>query len=238
MFFLGFILYGTLCASWTWVTISFPMWKVFHCNALKYFSYHFSFSSSSGVPIIQMLVPLMLSQKSLFPFILFFFFILLCFSFSTILFSSTLLHSSSSFILPLVPSKQLLISVIVLFTVDCLFFNSSMPLLNIACIFSIRASSLSVPPFLDFRSSLLSLLWILFEADCLFLHLFGFVSFYHIFSAGCHSVFSYCLIYCVWYLLSAGQKFIIALHCLVCSPWVGWTSALWRFPSWGDLWVW
>ena len=25
VFFLGFILYGTLCASWNWVTISFPM---------------------------------------------------------------------------------------------------------------------------------------------------------------------------------------------------------------------
>ena len=29
VFFLGFILLGTLCASWTWLTISFPMFKKF-----------------------------------------------------------------------------------------------------------------------------------------------------------------------------------------------------------------
>ena len=29
LFLLGFILYGTLCASWTWLTISFPFWGNF-----------------------------------------------------------------------------------------------------------------------------------------------------------------------------------------------------------------
>ena len=159
MFFLGYILYGTLCAFWTWVTISFPKWKVFYYNPLKYVPFLFLLffwgPYNSYVGALNVIPEVLISFYS-------FFFIFLCFSFSTILFSSTLLHSSSSFILPLVPSKVLLILVIVLFTVDCLFFNSSMPLLNISCIFSIHASSLSVPPFLDFRSSLLSLLWILF----------------------------------------------------------------------------
>ena len=43
MFLLGFILYGTLCASWTWLTISFPIlgkfstcltW-VLHCSVYQ-----------------------------------------------------------------------------------------------------------------------------------------------------------------------------------------------------------
>ena len=29
VFLLGFILYGTLCASWTWLAILFPMWGEF-----------------------------------------------------------------------------------------------------------------------------------------------------------------------------------------------------------------
>ena len=135
----------------------------FYYNPLKYFLISFLFllffwsPYNSNVGALNVIPEVLISFYS-------FFFLLLCFSFSTILFSSTLLHSSSSFILPLVPSKILLISVNVMFTADCLFFNSSMPLLNISCIFLIHASSLSVPPlyFLDFRSSLLSLLWILF----------------------------------------------------------------------------
>ena len=50
MFFLGFILYGTLCASWIWMTISFSILGKFStiiCS--KIFSYHFFFSSSSGL---------------------------------------------------------------------------------------------------------------------------------------------------------------------------------------------
>ena len=66
MFLLGFILYGTLCASWTWLTISFSMLEKFsNYNLSKIFSCPFFSSSSSGTPIIQMLVHLILCQRSL-----------------------------------------------------------------------------------------------------------------------------------------------------------------------------
>ena len=66
VFLLGFILYGTLCASWTWLTISFSeLWKFSTIISSKIFSYpFFSSSSSSGTPIIQILVHLILSQRS------------------------------------------------------------------------------------------------------------------------------------------------------------------------------
>ena len=53
MFLLGFILYGTLHAPWTRVTISFSMSGKFSTIiSSKVFSYPFFFSSSSGTPII------------------------------------------------------------------------------------------------------------------------------------------------------------------------------------------
>ena len=49
MFLLGFTLYGTLGASWTWLTISFSMLGKFSTIiSSKMFSYPFFFSSSSG----------------------------------------------------------------------------------------------------------------------------------------------------------------------------------------------
>ena len=63
VFLLGFILYGTLCASWTWLTISFSMLGKFSIIiSSKIFSYPFFFFSS-GTPIIQILVHLILSQR-------------------------------------------------------------------------------------------------------------------------------------------------------------------------------
>ena len=97
MFLLGFILYGTLCASWTWLTISFSVLGRFSIIiSSKIFSYAFFFSSYSETLIIQMLVNLILSQRSLrlssVPFILF---SLFCSS----EFIATILSSSSLIVL-------------------------------------------------------------------------------------------------------------------------------------------
>ena len=59
---------------------------------------------------------------------------------STILSSSSLIHSSASDILLLIPSRVFLISVTVLFVSVCLFFNYSRSLLIDSCIFSILFS--------------------------------------------------------------------------------------------------
>ena len=54
VFFLGLILHGTLCASWTWLTIYFSMLGKFSTIiSSKFFSYPFFFSSSSGTPIFE-----------------------------------------------------------------------------------------------------------------------------------------------------------------------------------------
>ena len=49
VFLIGFILYGTHCASWTWVAISFPMLgKFLTIISSNIFSGPFSLSSPSG----------------------------------------------------------------------------------------------------------------------------------------------------------------------------------------------
>ena len=66
MFLLGFILYRTLCTSWTCLTISFSMLGKFSTIiSSKIVSYTCFFSSSSVTPIIQMLVHFILCQRSL-----------------------------------------------------------------------------------------------------------------------------------------------------------------------------
>ena len=111
MFLLGFILYGTLCASWTWLTISFStLGKLSTIISSKIVSYPFFCSSSSGTTIIQMLVHLILSQRSL-KLSSVLFILLTLFSSSevifTILSSSSLIRSSASDILLLIPSRVL-----------------------------------------------------------------------------------------------------------------------------------
>ena len=63
---LGFILFGTLWVSWTWVAISFPILGKFSAIiSSSSFSWPFFLSSSSGTPMIWMLGLFKLSQRSL-----------------------------------------------------------------------------------------------------------------------------------------------------------------------------
>ena len=55
MFLLVFILFGTLCASWTWYFL-FHLGKISTIISSKIFSYPLFYSSSSGTLIIRMLV--------------------------------------------------------------------------------------------------------------------------------------------------------------------------------------
>ena len=66
VFHLGFILFGTLWVSWTWMAISFPILGKFSAIiSSSNFSWPFFLSSSSGTPIIWMLGSFTLSQRSL-----------------------------------------------------------------------------------------------------------------------------------------------------------------------------
>ena len=66
VFHLGFILFGTLWVSWTWVIISFCILGKFSTIiSLSSFSCPFFLSSSSGTHMIRMLGHFTLSQRSL-----------------------------------------------------------------------------------------------------------------------------------------------------------------------------
>ena len=61
---LVFMLYGTLCPSWTWEAISFSMLGKFPTIvSSNIFSGPFSLSSPSGTPIMRMLLHLMRSRS-------------------------------------------------------------------------------------------------------------------------------------------------------------------------------
>ena len=130
LFLLGFILPGTLCASYTWLTISFPMFEELSVISSNIFSGPFSLSSS-GTPKIWRLVCLMLLQRSL---------RLSSFFFSFFFLYSVLWQWFPPFCLPgylsILLQLLLLIASSVLFICSFLFFSSSMSLVNI-CIFSI-----------------------------------------------------------------------------------------------------
>jgi len=121
----------------------FHVGEIFNYNLFKNFLISFLFLSSSGTPIIRMLVCLIFSQRSLrLCSVLFILFTLFCSSkvFFTILSSSSLIHSYASDTVLLIPSRVFVISVIVLFVSACVFFNSSRSLLIDSCIYSILFS--------------------------------------------------------------------------------------------------
>ena len=132
---------------------------------------------------------------------------------STVLSSSSLIH----FLCQLFCNWFLLVyfSFQLLYYSSLFVLSSSRSPLIISCIFLICASIL----FWDLGSSLLSLLWILFQVDCLSpLQLVIFVGFYLVPSFATYfSVISFCLIYCVCDLLSTGCRIIVPLASGVCS---------------------
>src|SRR5574341_1022557 len=121
VFHLGFILFGTLWVSWTWVIISFTILGKFSTIiSSSIFSWSFFLSSSSGTLMIRMLWCLILSWMSLrlssFLLIRFSFFLSDSFI-STILSSTSLILSSASVILLFVASRVFFISFIALFII-------------------------------------------------------------------------------------------------------------------------
>jgi len=107
--------------SWTWLYFLSHAGEVFTIISPEIFSVPFCFSSSSGTPIIRMLVWLKLSKRSLRLSLILFILLLFCSSriISIILSSSLLIYSSASVNLLLIPSRVFLISVTELFI--CLF---------------------------------------------------------------------------------------------------------------------
>ena len=116
--------------------------EIFNSNLFKKFLIPFLFlyffwdAYNSNVGVFD--IVLEVSETSQF----FSFFTIFCSSevSSTILSPSSLIHSSASDILLLIPSRVFLILVIVLFVSVCLFFNSSRSLLIHSCISSILFS--------------------------------------------------------------------------------------------------
>ena len=144
MFLLGSVLYGTLSFLDLIDYFLSHVRDIFNYNLFKDFLICLFFSfSSAGTPIIQLLVRLLMSQRSLrLSSVLFILFTLLCSSevISIILSYRSLVHSSISDILLLIASRLFFISAIVLFVSVYFFFNSSKSLLIDSCIFFILFS--------------------------------------------------------------------------------------------------
>ena len=159
----------------------------------------------------------MLSQRSLrLSSILFILFSLFCSTvvISTVLSSRSIIHFSASVILLLIPSREFLISFIVLFIIYCLLFSSCRSLLNVSCIFSFLFPRLRILFTIITLNSFSGRLPISSS-------FFALVGFYLApSSASYFSVFSFCLTYCVCGLLFAGCGFIVPVEFGVCPQWV------------------
>ena len=216
VFQLGFILFGTLWVSWTWVAISFPILGKFSAViSSSILSSPFFLSSSSGTPMIQMLVCLTCSSGLWGCSFYYFFFFPLCFIYFH---HSVFHHTLSSLLLQLFYCYYCII--------HYWLTISSRSLLNISCIFSILLSSLFIC-----NSILFSRFWIIFTIN--FLNYFSgrllisssFVWFGVFFfrvpsPAEYFSAFSFCLHCCVWGALSVDWKFVFPLYCGSSSLWV------------------
>ena len=145
IFLLRFVWYGALCASWTCLTISFSsLGKISTLVPSKLSPYCFFLSSSSGTPMVGILMHLILSQISLrVSSVLFLLFTLFCSLtvISSILPSSLLILSSASDSLLLNYFRVFLISVVMLFVSVSLFFNSSRDFFINSCTFSVLFSN-------------------------------------------------------------------------------------------------
>lgn len=165
------ILYGTLYASWSWVTVSFPrLGKFSAIIALNIFSGPFCLYSPSGTPIMWILVCLMLFQRSFelssFHSFFFFLFFSIWHHWFPLLSSSLLILSSASFSLVLLPFSVFFILVIIFFTSIWLFFIFSDSYYFLLCASILLLSSLVIfmiiilnsflgrlPIFMSFSSS-------------------------------------------------------------------------------------
>ncbi|KAF6384984.1 hypothetical protein mRhiFer1_008837 [Rhinolophus ferrumequinum] len=141
----GFILVGILCTSWACMLVSFiRLGKVSDIITSNMFSIPCFLSSPSSIPMMHMVLHLMLSQRSLKPSSLFFILFSFCCSVWVIaanLSSKSLIRSSASSNLLVIPSSEFFISVIVFFISNWLFimislsfFMSSLSSLNILII--------------------------------------------------------------------------------------------------------
>ena len=130
---------------WTWMTVSFLIGRFPPIISSNIFLGPFSLSFLSKIHVMQTFVHLM-SQKSLrLSSFLFILFSLFCSTaiISTILPSSSLIHSSASVTLPLIPSSVFFILVVVLFNSICSSYLRRRILRMfsyLSCIFSVCAS--------------------------------------------------------------------------------------------------
>ena len=137
VFLLGFILCGTLCASWTRGYCVFHAAEIFNYNVfinfLIPFLFLFFFWDPYNLNVDAFDIVPGVSETILSSFHSFYFILLFRRYFHHFIF---LIHSSASDILLFIPSRVFLISVIVLFVFVCLFFHSSRSLLHDCCTFS------------------------------------------------------------------------------------------------------